>query len=124
MQRDSYGSGEDIFFYCHVSKLVREVQRKRFRSRISTRYTFCVVPPDYFSLCLCPIFRLLVVFRTPAPPSSRAGFDKMARAEKPMAMLEAALGAARDRPRVSASIAAAAVSVGVIVVLFSFKKVR
>lgn len=45
----------------------------------------------------------------------------MARAEKPLAMLEAALDAARDRPRASASIAAVA-SVGAILVLFTASK--
>eukprot|EP00904_Undaria_pinnatifida_P010566 jgi/Undpi1/663/HiC_scaffold_10.g04127.m1 len=45
----------------------------------------------------------------------------MGRAEKPMAMLEAALDAAKDRPRASASIAAAVSVVGVLV-LFSAKK--
>lgn len=46
----------------------------------------------------------------------------MGRADKPMAMLEAALDAAKDRPRASASIAAAVSVVGVFV-LFSSKKV-
>lgn len=62
------------------------------------------------------------------PPSrlfirSRAGDGKMERVEKPMAMLEAALDAARDRPRASASIAAV-VGVGAILVLMSSKKVH
>ena len=46
----------------------------------------------------------------------------MGRAEKPMAMLEAALDAAKDRPRASASIVAAVGVVGVFI-LFSSKKV-
>lgn len=47
--------------------------------------------------------------------------DMMARTEKPLAMLEAALDAARDRPRASASIAVAA-SVGAVIVFFTTSK--
>lgn len=48
----------------------------------------------------------------------------MARTDKPFAMVEAAMDAARDKPRVSVSVAAAAVvGVGAIVALILSKKV-
>lgn len=86
-------------------------------------------PPSRFLLECWPIELLLVCSFPASQPASPVFYSTadgrcltMGRTEKPMVMLEAALDAAKDRPRASASIAAAVGVVGVFV-LFSSKKV-
>lgn len=92
----------------------------------------CRCPPSRFLLECWPIeLRLVCSFPISQPvtcllssiPQQTTGVYTMGRNEKPMAMLEAALDTAKDRPRASASIAAAVGVVGVFV-LFSSKKVN